>query len=62
MLCERACRALIEDLERHSVHLDGVTLEKLAGTLRHVIGDEATDIIMQEVIIRLDEYSLPKQK
>ena len=55
VLGERACRALIEDLERHGIHQDNVTLEKLATGLRYVMGDEATDLIIQEVMIKLDK-------
>jgi hypothetical protein len=55
VLGERACRALVEDLQRHGVYLDNVTLERLAAGLRNVMGDEATDLIMQEVFLRLDE-------
>jgi hypothetical protein len=57
VLGERACRALVKDLQRHGVHLDNVTLERLAAGLRNVMGDEATDLIMQEVFIRLDKMS-----
>jgi hypothetical protein len=55
VLGERACRALIEDLEWNYIDLDNVTLERLAAGLRHIMGDEATDILLQEVMIRLDE-------
>jgi hypothetical protein len=39
VLGERACRALMEDLQRLGVHLDSVTLERLAAGLRDVMGE-----------------------
>lgn len=55
VLGERGSRALIEDLQRHGIFMDKLTLKKLMMGLRDVLGDEAADIIMQEVLIRLDE-------
>lgn len=46
---------MIEDLQRHGIFMDSLALEKLMTGLRDVLGDEAADIIMQEVLIRLDE-------
>jgi hypothetical protein len=55
VLGERGNRALIEDLQRRGIFMDNLALEKLMTGLRDVLGDEAAEIIMQEVIIRLDE-------
>ncbi|HXV47057.1 MAG TPA: hypothetical protein VD736_10340 [Nitrososphaera sp.] len=51
---ERTCRALV-GLAAAGIHLDDVTLEKLAARLRNVMGDEVRDLIMQEVFISLDK-------
>ncbi|MGI0049225.1 MAG: hypothetical protein ACREAW_06760 [Nitrososphaera sp.] len=52
---ERGSRALIEDLQRRGIFLDNLALGKLMTGLKDVLGDEAAEIIMQEVLIRLDE-------
>jgi hypothetical protein len=54
-LGERGSRALIEDLQRRGIFMDNLALRKLMTGLREVLGDEAAEIIMQEVLIRLDE-------
>jgi hypothetical protein len=54
-LGERGNRALIEDLQRRGIFMDNLALEKLMKGLRYVLGDEAAEIIMQEVLVRLDE-------
>ena len=55
VLGERGSRALIEDLQRHGIFMDNLALEKLMMGLRDVLGDEAAEIIMQEVLVRLDK-------
>ena len=54
---ERTKRALIEDLHRQGVFLNDpdLNLPKLANGIREVIGKEATDIIVEQMIITLDE-------
>jgi hypothetical protein len=61
VLGERAGRALIDDLQRRGVHMQNLTLEKLAAALRPLVGDEAADIIMQDVIMKLDKLSNSKK-
>jgi hypothetical protein len=56
-LGERASRILIEDLRRNGVFLTDpyLTLEKIARGLKDIIGLEATEVIIQRVMIKLDE-------
>ena len=56
VLGEQGARALIEDLERQGIDINNLTLEKLAVGLRNMLGNETADIIMQEIILRLDKW------
>ena len=55
VLGERACRALVEDLQRIGVFMHNISLDRLSAGLRDMLGDEAADIILQEVMLKLDK-------
>jgi len=55
VLGEVAVRALNENLQCADVNLNDFTLQELAAGLRTILGDEATELIFEEIRIRLDE-------
>ena len=54
---ERTKRALMEDLHRQGVYFNDpdLTLSKLSKGIEYVLGREATEIIIEQMIIKLDE-------
>jgi hypothetical protein len=58
VLGERTARILVEDLRRNGVFLTDpyLTLDKIALGLKDIIGFEATEVIIQRVMIKLDEF------
>jgi hypothetical protein len=61
VLGERTCKALIEDLQRYRVFLyddENLSLEPLATGLRELVGKEVSELLLERVIIKLEEYSL----
>jgi len=56
---------LIEDLKKYGVFSNdpSLTFSKLIDGLREVVGNEATELIAERLIIKLDElYSAQKQE
>jgi hypothetical protein len=57
VLGERTKRALIEDLERYGVYLDAqeIDLTKLVQALKEIMGDEASNLILEQLNRKLRE-------
>lgn len=65
ILGERTKEALNEDLKKYGVFSNdpNLTFSKLIDGLRKVVGNEATELIAERLIIKLDElHSAQKQE
>lgn len=65
ILGERTKEALNEDLKKYGVFSNdpSLTFSKLIDGLRKVVGNEATELIAERLIIKLDElHSAQKQE
>jgi hypothetical protein len=61
ILGKRSARDLFEDLGHSGVDLSSFTLENLSDGPKILLGEEATEIVLEDVIVKLDELcSLPK--
>lgn len=62
-LGERANRAIIEELRRQGIFLDdpSLTLPKLFDGLRPILGDDATALAAERLILKLDELHEKKK-
>jgi hypothetical protein len=63
VLGESSKEALLEDLKKHGLFFDDpeITLSKLVHALREVIGQEATELLAERLIIKLDELHSQKK-
>jgi hypothetical protein len=55
---ENTKKVIIEDLERQGILFSDheLTLTKLFEGIRQIIGDDASDILAERVIVKLDEF------
>jgi hypothetical protein len=54
---ERTKRALIEDMHHQGIFLNDpeLTFSKLKDAIRHAIGGEAAEIVIEQMMIKLEE-------